>query len=452
MAELYLARHIDRPQLEKLWVVKRVLPHLAESPEFVRMFQNEARLASTLQHPNVAAVVDYGVAGEEHYLVMEYVHGKDARALLRAASADDALPLSCALAIVVKVASALHYAHERRDEQDQPLEIVHRDVSPSNVLLGYDGTVRLADFGIAKAAAQTNVTRTGTIKGKAGYMSPEQCRGDVIDRRTDVFGLGVLLLELTTLRRAFSGPSDLSIMSKVVVGDYRRPREHQPDYPEDVAAIVDRALSVDRERRFGTVLEMQQAVEAFARAAGISLERAALSAHVTRLFGSPPYPAAEFAEQVATEVAVGTEVATLSSSLPVARRRGGWHLGAVAAVVLGLGGFALGSQFRSPGSPEFQTPTAAPAVLSPNAEAPTLRVAASPEGDPAGAKTPSPAPEATATPTPTPAETPTPTPDVASEAKRTPKRAKARRPRSSKSKKKPAEDTRRTFGPPKWGK
>jgi serine/threonine protein kinase len=438
MAELYLARHVDRPKLEKLWVIKRVMPHLAESPVFVQMFQNEARLASTLDHPNVAAVVDYGVSGEEHYLVMEYVHGKDGRALLGAASASEGLSLACALTIVTRVAAALHYAHERRDDEGKPLEIVHRDVSPSNVLLGYDGTVRLADFGIAKAVAQTNATRTGTIKGKAGYMSPEQCRGEAVDRRSDVFGLGVLLHELTTLRRAFFAPSDLAVMSKVVAGDFRRPREIVPDYPEALEAIVLRAMSVAREDRFPTARAFQEAVEAFARGRGMMLSSVELAGTVTGLFGSPPYPAGEFADQVKTEVA--PVPVPLDDDRGPARPRGGWRLPAVAAVTIGVAGFLLGIGLSDP-------EPVAPA--SPPAEVVTEAAASAPEAVPAD----EPAPPSTRSDVPRTVADPEPEATIVVEDEPNPTSNPRKRSRKARADKRSADksDRRRTFGPPKWG-
>jgi serine/threonine-protein kinase len=347
MAELYLARHVDRPQLQKLWVVKRVMPHLAESPEFVRMFQNEARLASTLDHSHIVEVVDYGIAGDEHYLVMEYVHGKDARAVLRAASEGEGLPLEDALTIVTRVAAALHYAHERRDDDGALLEIVHRDVSPSNVLIGYDGTVQLTDFGIAKAVAQTNVTRTGTIKGKAGYMSPEQCRGERVDRSADVFGLGVLLHELTTLRRAFFAPSDLAIMSKIVAGEFRLPRQIVPDYPEALQGIVTRALAVAPADRFPTAAAFAQAVEAFARDHGLCPSTTGLSDTVIRLFGSPPYPTDTLDDALAIE----PPQLPADEALEPTPRQSGWRMPALAAAALGLAGFALGATLNDVQAP-----------------------------------------------------------------------------------------------------
>ncbi len=426
MAELYLARHVDRPKLEKLWVVKRVMPHLAESAEFVRMFQNEARLASTLDHPNIAAVVDYGVAGEEHYLVMGYVHGKDGRALLGAASASHGLDLACALTIVTRVAAALHYAHERRDDEGVPLEIVHRDVSPSNVLVGYDGTVRLADFGIAKAVAQTNVTRTGTIKGKAGYMSPEQCRGEAVDRRSDVFGLGVLLHELTTMRRAFFGPSDLAVMSKVVAGEFRRPRDIVPDYPEALEAIVLRAMSVKMEDRFPTARDFGDTVEAFAREHGIELSTSALARTVTALFGSPPYPADELAQHVATEVRFPEEAPT--------RTRPAWLVPLTGALVLGLGGFLLGSGLSDS---ESDAATPPPPVTQ---ASPTPESTPSPDvGAPAE-------PEPQVEPEPQPEET-----IVVDDEQRSATRRKRTRKNKADKAATAKQDKRRTFGPPKWG-
>ena len=225
MAELHLACAMGVGGFQKVVVLKRVLPHLAADAGFVRMFLDEARLAAHLDHPNIVQVIDSGEAAGEYFYAMEYVHGRNVRELLGAASHAGGMPLAVALTIAVGIAAALEHAHGRVDLEGRPLDLVHRDVSPSNVLVSYDGAVKLTDFGIAKAATRTQETTAGTMKGKIGYMSPEQCRGEAVDRRSDIFSLGVVLFELTTCERLFFGDSDFAVLNKVVSSNSTTPSE-----------------------------------------------------------------------------------------------------------------------------------------------------------------------------------------------------------------------------------
>ena len=172
MAELYLARHEAAAGFTKVVALKRVLPHLAEDADFVGMFLNEAKLASGLEHPHIASVTDFGQSGRDYFMVLEFVHGRGVNELLRSAAKNSGIPLDCALTICVAVSSALHHAHQATDEAGAPLGLVHRDVSPSNILVSYDGVVKLVDFGIAKATSQSEATRSQALKGKIPYMSP----------------------------------------------------------------------------------------------------------------------------------------------------------------------------------------------------------------------------------------------------------------------------------------
>src|SRR6202142_1688145 len=225
MAEIYLARlpGVGIEGFEKLVVLKRILPQHALDPELLRMFADEARLSATLTHPHITEVHDVGTDGDAPFFAMEYVHGANLRELLRAharAAGRPAapLPLAHAIEIVAAAAAGLHYAHERLGPRGEPLGIVHRDVSPSNVLVSYDGAVKVSDFGIAKWAYQRTQTQEGALKGKFAYMSPEQCRGKALDARSDVFALGTLLYELTTGEPPFAGDSDLEILNWIATG------------------------------------------------------------------------------------------------------------------------------------------------------------------------------------------------------------------------------------------
>jgi tRNA A-37 threonylcarbamoyl transferase component Bud32 len=293
MAEIYLARlrGVGIEGFEKLVVLKRILPQHALDPELLRMFLDEARLSATLTHPHVTEVYDVGADGDAPFFAMEYVHGANLRELLRAharAAGAGAAPLELAhaIGIVADAAAGLHYAHERLGPGGEPLGIVHRDVSPSNVLVSYDGAVKVSDFGIAKWAFQRTQTQEGTLKGKFAYMSPEQCRGRAVDRRSDVFALGTILYELTTGAAPFSGDSDLEILNRIATGVAPPPiwPADRGIYPPALAVIVMRALHPDPDQRFPTMQALQVALEGFAREASLPVSTVALGELMQRLF------------------------------------------------------------------------------------------------------------------------------------------------------------------------
>jgi serine/threonine protein kinase len=285
MAELFLARAVAIHGFEKLVVLKRILPQHAESDEFIRMFLAEARLAATLHHPNIVQVYDIGEDDNAYFFTMEYVQGQDLRKLVRAArKADRALPLEHILHIVMGIAAGLHHAHEKIGTDGRPLGIVHRDVSPSNVLVTYEGGVKIVDFGIAKAATAQSATIAGTLKGKIPYMSPEQCRGESVDRRSDIFSIGTLLWELTTGARLFTGDNEFAMINLVAAGTVPPPSTVRPDYPPELEAIVMRALTADRESRYTTALDLQIDLEDFAREARLPVSSARMSKFMRELF------------------------------------------------------------------------------------------------------------------------------------------------------------------------
>jgi serine/threonine-protein kinase len=317
MAELYLARHVGDRGYEKIVAVKRVLPHLAEDATFVQMFLNEARIAAGLTHGNIAQVIDFGSEGDEHYLVLEYVHGTSVLDLLRAVSKSPAqgeagVPIAAALTIIREVAAALHYAHEKRGSDGKPLGLVHRDVSPSNILVSYDGEVKLVDFGIAKATAHTRVTKSGTIKGKLAYMAPEQVRSESLDRRADVFSLAVVLYELCTGRRCFVAPGEFALINRVAAGRYEKPRAIIADFPEALEAIIVRGLAVEADERFESARALQLAIESFAESAGHRLSKLALSDTMHAIFGEVAFPATD----VIALPPVAPQVVTPAESVP----------------------------------------------------------------------------------------------------------------------------------------
>ena len=283
MAELFLARVDGIAGFTKLCAVKRILPHKSTNERFVRMLLNEARLVATLDHPNIAQVHDIGVENNEYFFAMEYVHGQDLRHVLHAAP-NHRLRLENAIHVAVGLCAGLHHAHEARDPSGASLEIVHRDVSPSNVLVSYQGAVKLVDFGVAKAATVVSETREGIIKGKYGYMSPEQCLGAPLDRRSDIFAVGILLWEMTVGRRLYKLSGDLATLQRVVYVDAPRPSRFIPDYPPALESIVMRMLSRDADKRFQTAEEGQLALEAFARNTRLQVSAVTMSTEMRRLF------------------------------------------------------------------------------------------------------------------------------------------------------------------------
>jgi serine/threonine-protein kinase len=284
MAEVYLAVAEGLSGFEKRVVVKRLLPQHAKQGELLAMFLDEARLVACLRHPNIGEVYDVGAEGGDYFFAMEHIPGRDVRDLLSARYGQP-LPLCEALAIVIGVAEGLHCAHEQRDDQGRLLEIVHRDVSPSNVLVSATGQVKLIDFGVAKWDAQRTETRHGVLKGKCAYMSPEQCRAEPLDRRSDVFSLGVLLYEITTGSRPFGGDNDFETMTAIVKGELESPSARCPGYPSGLEPIVRKALAPRREDRYATAQELSRALAAFAAAEGHLASAAGLAALLASSFG-----------------------------------------------------------------------------------------------------------------------------------------------------------------------
>jgi serine/threonine protein kinase len=286
MAEIHLGSFTGSEGIEKLVAIKRIKPDHARDAEYVRMFLNEARIAATLHHPNLVQTYDSGCESGTYFLAMEYLRGQDTRRIIQAlALAGREMPLDVAIAIVHGVATGLHYLHEKRDAAELPLGLVHRDVSPANIFVTSAGVVKLVDFGIAKAVRRGNDTRGGMLKGKVAYMSPEQCRSDRLDRRSDIFSLSIVLWELTVGRRLFDQGSDLEIMRAIDGRDVPRPSRLVPRYPAALERIVEKGLSRDPARRYRTAEELQIELEAFAHERQLSITPRALSSFVRSLFG-----------------------------------------------------------------------------------------------------------------------------------------------------------------------
>ena len=264
MAEIYRAKTFDPDGGVHLVAVKRVLAHLVEDDEFIQMLIDEAKIASLLRHPNIAFVYEFARSQGEYFIAMEYVDGKDTRTILeRCRATSQPLPLEHAVWIAAEMGKALHAAHCVLDPQGHALRLVHRDVSPSNVLVSYGGEVKLCDFGIAKATLSRVQTKTGVIKGKVKYMSPEQATGRKLDHRSDIFSLGSVLYELLTRVPPFTASTEMDLLVKVRDARYTKVRELEPDVPPALEAIVDRALARSRQARYQSADEMSMDLAAF---------------------------------------------------------------------------------------------------------------------------------------------------------------------------------------------
>ena len=285
MAEVFAATREGAAGFEKQVALKRILPHLVDDPELVEMFLDEARLASKLTHANVAQVFDFGEADGSFFIVMEWIRGKDLRRVMRAAAEAGVAVTPVQAALVGQgVARALACAHGLEDDHGRPLGLVHRDVSPQNVLVSFDGEVKLTDFGIAKIATGRSRTAVGVIKGKCAYMSPEQARGEALDGRTDLFALGVVLWELLAGQPLFTGRSDPEILRAVERFEAPPLRSVRPEVPADLEAVVVRALGKDPAGRFATAGRMAAALGDVVLAHAGSSEALDLGALMRRLF------------------------------------------------------------------------------------------------------------------------------------------------------------------------
>ncbi len=262
MAEVWKARMRGVEGFQKTVAIKKILPYMTDNSEFIGMFIDEAKLAAQLGHPNIVHIYDLGKIGRDYYIAMEYVEGRDLRSILNAGWRKGLrMPLGLALLIGSRLASGLDYAHRKRDFEGRELSLVHRDVSPQNVLISYEGDVKLCDFGIAKAVSKVGQTQMGALKGKLQYMSPEQAWGRPIDARSDIFSLGAVLFEMLAGERLFSGESEMSVLESVRQGRVRHLREVDAHIPAAVEALVDRALAYEPQDRFPSAAELAQRIE-----------------------------------------------------------------------------------------------------------------------------------------------------------------------------------------------
>ncbi len=269
MAEVFRAKHFGVEGFERLVAVKRILPSIAEDKDFIEMFVDEAKIAVQLNHANIAQVFDLGNESGSYYIALEHIHGRDLRAIFdRNRNQGEPMPVPQACFVTMKVCEGLDYAHNKRDEGGRDLLLVHRDVSPQNVLVSFDGEVKIIDFGIAKAAGKGSQTQAGILKGKFGYMSPEQVRGLPVDRRSDVFACGIVLYELLTGERLFVGESDFSTLEKVRNVEILPPSTYNRKIQPELERIVLKALAKDVEDRYQNAIDLHDELQAFVYTAG----------------------------------------------------------------------------------------------------------------------------------------------------------------------------------------
>ena len=280
MANLYLACYIGPDGFEKLVAIKRIHEHLADDTDFLTMFVDEARLAARIAHPNVAQVLDLGSVGHSFYIAMEYVAGESLAELIMAS----APPVSISARIVSEAARGLHAAHGLTDNRGNLLHVVHRDVSPQNVLVSYDGAVKVVDFGVAKARSNSSLTQAGMVKGKFSYMAPEQLRPDqfgTVDHRADVFPLGILLYEATTRKRLFKGVDKSDSIEQVLCKEVIPPTVFMDGYPDELAQICLRALERRPDDRYQSAEDLHLALEAYLGHSGVTV----LPGHIADMMG-----------------------------------------------------------------------------------------------------------------------------------------------------------------------
>ncbi|MFT5679770.1 MAG: serine/threonine protein kinase [Myxococcota bacterium] len=285
MAEVFKACRFSDGGFQMLLVIKRILHQFSENDEFIQMFIDEARISVELQHPNIVTIYDFGKLHDNYFLAMECVEGKDLKSILRTlAKRRKLLPPEFAVYIAHEMCKGLDYAHKKADIDENPLGIVHRDISPSNILISYNGDIKIADFGIAKAQISAYNTKDGVLKGKFEYMSPEQASGKNINHQSDVFSAGILLHEMLTGRRLFKTDSDIKTLEKIKAVDINPPSARNPRVPKRLDALVMKALTQKTEDRYRDAKEMQTALAQYLYPATPSLTADQLAVFMQELF------------------------------------------------------------------------------------------------------------------------------------------------------------------------
>ncbi|HEY1692728.1 MAG TPA: serine/threonine-protein kinase [Polyangiaceae bacterium] len=445
MATVHLGRLVGQGGFARTVAIKRLHPQFALDPEFVAMFLDEARLAARIRHPNVVSTVDVVNGEDELFLVMEYIEGEPLSTLLRSAR-DGGTTVDPALTagVLVQALHGLHAAHEATNDLGEPLHIVHRDVSPQNVLVGADGIARVIDFGVAKALGKLHTTREGQLKGKLGYLAPEQVLGHPVTRRSDVFAASVVLWEALAGRRLFSADSEGQVLKRIMDGAVDPPGAHAKGVPASLDAVVLRGLAKEPSDRFDTALAMADALEAAVtpastRAVGawvkeIAAERLAQRARlVASVEGNTPAPPSSSSPRAQAAPTIPDEGERAHTSISVAAdspkpapaRRWSWAWGALGGAVV-VGAIVGAALSRGTGAPPTSPTTAAASAPAASA-APAHEPEALPPAGPTSSwpVAPTTAPRATVAASYTPLPRPAPTAHAGSRTARPPRSAAA---------------------------
>lgn len=405
MAEVYLARMTGIAGFSKQLVIKRILPHLTQDPEFVDMFLQEGRISARLNHPNICQVYELGEANGDLFLAMEYLEGISFGELIPRLPRGDGYELRCAAAVLGQLCEGLHHAHELRDAAGTPTPVIHRDVSPHNLMITVDGVGKLLDFGVCKVLTEGTRTRTGMLKGKLPYMAPEQIRGESVDPRADVFSMGVVLWEALTGERLFQRDSDYQVWRAITEGDIPSITSRRPDLPREIDAVVARALDRTLQRRYPTIRALAAEVHRAAEHAGGPLDHRELAALVRTVGGERLARRAGISPASGTSrqrhggrrpigVATDDPAETLSvqlrdESVPIGRRRHRrWPRVAIVGMVVASGVAAIATVAANQAShDEIVAPAPLPGTGSPsNAPAPVVGDTTGGDNDPGQAE------------------------------------------------------------------
>ena len=413
MATVYLARLTGVGGFQRFVAMKRLHPHLANEKEFVEMFLDEARIAARIHHPNVVPILEVGASSVGYYLVMEYIEGDTlARLLARAATRGKRLPIPIALRIALDMLSGLHAAHELRDDAGDPVQLVHRDVSPQNVLVGVDGIARITDFGVARAASRLTATRVGQLKGKIAYMAPEQAAGEEsLDRRADVFASGIVIWEELAAKRLFKAENEAATLSRVMTEPVPPLTSIVPGLSPALSNVVMRALERAPDARFSTCAQFADALEAAATGKERIATPRELAAYVTEVLGEevsaqreavrawiarsePSQVGLKPGAVASTSVSAAamslsgvdpSQAATLSHDAPARRRSPVWMVLLVLLLLVAVGGGSfMFARETNAGHPAAATPQPAP-VAAVSSAAPVDTAVAEPAASDAAA-------------------------------------------------------------------
>jgi serine/threonine-protein kinase len=402
MAEIWLARQVGLQGFEKFVVIKRIIDGLGADPEFVEMFLDEARIAAQLNHPHIVQIFDLGMEAGAYYIAMEYLPGEDLTTIVRAGNRQNKpMPLTYAVRIIADAAEGLNYAHAKTGPNGASLGIVHRDVSPQNLLVTYDGQLKVVDFGIAKAANRETKTIAGHVKGKTAYMSPEQARGQPLDGRSDIFALGIILFELVTRTRLFQYPDPL-VALQVIASNDEIPFAHDrnPEVPLELSYIIAGALRRDITQRYSTARAFQNALEEWLRGQQEVPGSAELGAYMQQLFASRIQERAQLLEAARNGELTSTRarkmmVSDTGRSMPgnpvapeeitlLTGKQHRWRWGAALAVLVLLAGVGVTAALWPTPAPD---PVVEPVpVTSPAPPQPPMPPVLTIETDPPGAR------------------------------------------------------------------